>query len=226
MTDRVAPITSDRDPRLRAAFTSGAEVAGTGASCPPADALWESAAGRSDNREREAVILHLGECSACAAAWRLARDLRRDDSDAAVLAGPDRWFRRTWVQAAALAAALIVAAGLAVQLRTASREPASEFRGEEGDWIQSLVPAGRPLPRERCLLSWTPGPAHTIYDVRVTTEDLRPVARSLGRDRAEFLVPSETLKGMPPGARIVWQVTAHLPDGVKVDSRSFIVGLR
>lgn len=225
MTDRTAPITSERDSRLRAAFTSVAEVAGTGASCPSADALWESAAGPGDRR-REEVILHIGECPACAAAWRLARDLRREDGEATVLAGRDRWFRRTWVQAAAIAAALMVAAGLAVQLRTARQEPQSEFRGEEGDWIQSLVPAGRPLPRERCFLSWTPGPAHTIYDVRVTTEDLRPVARSLGRDRAEFLVPPETLKGMPSGARIVWQVTAHLPDGLKVDSRSFVVELR
>ncbi len=219
-------MTSDGDSRLRAALAGVAEVAGTGASCPPAARLWESVRGRCDRRRLEAVILHIGECAACAAAWRLARDLRRDETGATVLAKPARWFRRTWVQAAAFAAALIVAVGLAVQLRTAHREPVSEFRGQEGDWIQPLVPSGRPLPRGRCLLRWTPGPTHTIYDVRVTTEDLRAVARSLGRDRAEFLVPPESLNGMPSGARIVWQVTAHLPDGGKADSRSFIAEIR
>jgi hypothetical protein len=226
MTGEPVSTASAADARLREAFASVAETAGTGAACPSVDALWESVAGRCDRRLREAVILHLGECTACAAAWRLARDLHRDENGAKVLEGPARWFRQTWVQVAAAAAVLLIAVSVAVQFRTGNREYAAEFRGQEGDWIQSLVPEGVALPRERCLLRWTPGPVHTVYDVRMTTEDLAPVARCKGLDLAEFLVPPEALTRMSSGARIVWQVTAHVPDGSVVESRSFTTGIR
>jgi len=226
MIDPPVPPAGADDVRLRAAFASVAEVAGAGESCPSADALWEAVAGRCDRARLEAVILHLGECGACATAWRLARELREGGAEARVLPGPSRWYRRTWVQVAAAAAALVVAAGLAVQLRTSSPRGPAEFRGQDGDWIQPLVPESRELPRERCVLRWTPGPRGTVYDVRVVTDDLAPVARGRGSEAAEFLVPPGSLEPVPPGGRIVWQVTAHLPDGGKVDSRSFTNSVR
>jgi hypothetical protein len=226
VTGEKVPIPSAADDKLRAAFASVAEVAGAEAACPTVDVLWDSAAERCDRRQLESVILHMGECTACAAAWRLARELRRDQAGARVLAGPAQWFRRSWVQVAALAAVLVFAAGVAVQLRTASRDVASEFRGQEGDWIRSLVPEGKVLTRERCLLRWTPGPVHTVYDVRVTTEDLVPLARIRGSERPEFLVPSASLGRVPSGARIVWQVTARLPDARITDSSSFVNEVR
>ncbi|HVN75725.1 MAG TPA: hypothetical protein VMT19_05360 [Thermoanaerobaculaceae bacterium] len=226
MTDKTVPFAGTADARLRAAFAAVAQTAGTGAACPPPDVVWESAAGRCGRRRLEAVVLHMGECGACAAAWRLARELQRAEGSGRVLTGPPRWFRRTWVQVAAAAAALVVAAGLALQLRSVHREGAAEFRGQEGDWIASLVPEAEALPRGRCVLRWTPGPKGTVFDIRVATEDLTPVARSIGESRAEFLVPPDALSRVPSGARIVWQVTAHLPDGSKADSRSFTTAIR
>ncbi len=221
MTEDPVRITTFRDEGLRAAFASVAEVASGGEACPSAEDLWEAAAGRCERPKLEALILHVGECGACAAAWRMARDLQQGDAAARVLPGPSRWYRRTWFLAGAAAAALVVAAGLAVQLGTARREVPPGFRGQEGDWIRPLVPGEETLPRERFLLRWTPGPAGTIFDIRVLTEDLEPVARGRGLERAEYLVQATSLARLPSGARIVWQVTAHLPGGGTADSRSF-----
>lgn len=226
MTDNPTSMARADDARLRQAFAAVAEVAGAGSACPSTDALWESAAGRSGPREREAVILHLAECTACAAAWRLARDLCGAEPGARILPGRPRWFRENRVQVAAIAAVLVFGAALAVQFWTTQRPSSPAFRGQEGDWIHPLVPEAETLPRASCLLRWTPGPTGTVYDVRVTTEDLVSIARSRGSDRAEFLVPPGSLTGLPAAARIVWQVTAHLPDGRKVDSRSFVAQLR
>ncbi len=226
MSDDPVPTADSRADGLRDAFASFAEVAGAGAACPGADELWDAAAGRGERARVEAVVLHLGECGVCAAAWRVARDLQQAVAGARVLTGPRRWYRRTWVQVVAAAAALIFAAGLAVQLGTARREATAEFRGREGDWIRPLVIDGQPLERERCVLRWTPGPKGTVYDVRVLTEDLEPVARGRGLERAEFVVPAASLVRLPSGSRIVWQVTAHPPGDGTVDSRSFTSPVR
>lgn len=214
------------DAALRGAFGSIAETAARGERCPAPEALWDSTAGGLDRRERTGVFLHLGECSTCATAWRLARELRAGEPPARVVRGPAPWFRAHRVHLAAAAAMLVIAVGIAVLWRQPGRGPAAEFRAKEMDWIRPAIPAGEPLARERCLLRWTPGPEGTTYDVRVTTEDLDPVARGRGLERAEFQVPAASLAGMAAGDRIVWQVTAHLPDGGTADSRSFISEVR
>jgi len=112
------------DERLRAAFATVAEVAGDGSTCPSADALWACAAGSQHGEDCEATILHLTECPACATAWRLARDLQRD-AEPVVLSGHSRWFRRTWVQAAAVAATLALAVGLVAYFALSDRRLAS-----------------------------------------------------------------------------------------------------
>ncbi len=225
MTDKVTDLSDGALARLRAAVASVGEVAGNGAACPSADHLWASATGQADRHEVEAVVLHLGECGACAAAWRLARDLGREESGVRVLAGPVRWYRHRWVQLAT-AAALVIVAGLAGQFWMARRESTAEFRGQPGDWIRSLVPETEALPRDHCVLRWTAGPTGTVFDVRVTTENLTPVARHVGSDRAEFVVPRAALDPVPSGARILWQVTAHLPDATSADSKSFTTRIR
>lgn len=224
---RQAPAEAWTDERLRAAFATVAEVAGDGSTCPSAEALWACAAGPQQGEDFEATILHLTECPACATAWRLARDLQRD-AETVVLSGHARWFRRTWVQAAAVAATLALAVGLVAYTRLGglSRGPAAEFRGREGDWIHCLVPADEALPRDRCRLAWTAGPAGTVYDVRVTTEDLTHVVRALGLEQPELVVPAEKLAHVPAGGNVVWQVRAHLPDGALADSPAFRTTVR
>jgi len=61
---------------LRHALSSVAEIAGDGSACPRADRLWDSACGTLVQAEDEPLILHLGECTGCAAVWRFGRMLR------------------------------------------------------------------------------------------------------------------------------------------------------
>lgn len=105
-------------------------------------------------------------------------------------------------------------------------EAPAEYRSASQDWIESLVPDAEPLSREQCILRWTSGPDGTTYDVRVTTEDLEPVSRGRGLEKAEFPLSEQSLSVLPSGGRIVWQVTAHLPDGGTSESRSFFSAVR
>jgi len=221
-----AVLDDARVARLREAFASAAEVAGQGERCPAHEALWRSTRGELGRREAEELILHLGECTACATAWRIARDLRSDEPRAAVVTGPAIRFRLHWVRLAAAAAVVAAAVVVGIELWIPGRGPAVKFRSGEGDWIEPLEREGEALPRSQCLLRWAPGPDGTTYDVRVTTEDLDPIARGRGIRVAEFLVPAKELDPVPTGERIVWQVTAHLPDGTRVNSRSFTSEVR
>jgi hypothetical protein len=99
------------------------------------------------------------------------------------------------------------------------REPAYACGG-------SLIPDGEPLPRRRFVLRWSTCPEGTTYDIRVTTEDLEPIARALALDRPEFIVPESALASVPGGGRILWQVTAHLPGGGVSESRSNVTDVR
>jgi len=221
-----ARLDDARVARLREAFASAAEVAGRGERCPPHEDLWGSVRGELGRRETERLVMHLGECAACATAWRLARDLRSDEPRGAVVAGSAIRFRLHWVRVAAAAAVVVAIVAVGVRLWAPGRGPAVEFRSGEGDWIEPLLREGEALPRGHCLLRWTPGPEGTAYRVRVTTEDLEPIASGRGIRVAEFLVPAQELDPVPTGARIVWQVTAHLPDGTKANSRSFTSEIR
>jgi hypothetical protein len=87
--------------------------------------------------------------------------------------------------------------------------------------LQSNTEQDQPQPRDRFVLSWTAGPEGSFYDVRVMSEQLEPLTRVRGLDRSEFRVPEDVLAELPSGARILWQVTAHLPDARTVESDTF-----
>jgi hypothetical protein len=214
-----------RDERLRESFASIAEIAGSGTGCPPAERLWDSARGRLSRRETEEVVLHLGECSACAAAWRLARELGVERDRGRVLASSVAWLRGSWVPIATAAALLVVAAGVVIQQRFTRERPA-EYRATTYACAVSLVPQGEPLPRGRCVLRWSACPQGSTYDVRVTTENLEIVARARELDQPEFVVPEESLRSVPTAGRILWQVTAHLSDGGVTESPSYMAEVR
>jgi hypothetical protein len=50
-----------------------------------------------------------------------------------------------------------------------------------------------------------------------------PIARGYKLDRPEFRVPPSSLAGAASGTKVLWQVTAYLPDGRVSDSATFIV---
>lgn len=220
------------DPSLRKNFAARAEVTGGGEQCPAPDRLWASAGEELRPPENEAIILHLGECTACAAAWRLARELRRAEVGQSVVA-PIRDQRlspalrlRRWVPLAA-AALLLVALGTLLQQRLPSRRAAEPvYRTQESRWLESELDGAALLARSACLLRWAAGPEGTTYDLQVMTENLEPLARAARLDRPEYQVEEEALQELVAGSRILWRVTAHLPDGRRVLSRTFVSVIR
>jgi hypothetical protein len=226
---------SGGDEALARAFRALDDVAGAGDTCPGRDEICASAGGRGGGQDR-AVLAHLAECGACAAAWRVARELgsRADatgaaekGSSAGVPSGRARAIPvSTRVAALAAAAVLVAAVGLVLRGPVPARAPSADVRASGSEWIRTLVPEDEVLSRENCLLRWTPGPTGSTYDVRVMTESLDAVANGRGLESAELPVPAALLDKVPRHEKLVWQVTVHLPDGRRNDSRSFAHALR
>jgi hypothetical protein len=211
-----------RDDGLAGKFARLAEIAGDGSGCPSPETLWRSARAELEPDENDAVVLHLGECTACAAAWRVARELSHESLAERARFLERRPVRRTWVPLAAAAALVVAVVGLSLVLRDGPGSPPS-YRTQEGEWLQPITAEGATVPRDDFVLRWTAGPEGTTYDVGVTTEDLRLLARETRLEAAELRVAAEQFSGLVPGTPIFWQVTAHLPDGRTVDSASFKV---
>jgi hypothetical protein len=206
--------------RLRRELTGVAEVAGDGRACPPSERIALSGRGELPPTEDEAVILHLASCTSCAAAWRVARDIAGDVEPSA-LPGERRRFPFRWVGLAA-AATLVLAVGVGALLLKLEREAPPTYRTTEALVVANEVGEQTPLPRERCLLRWTAGPPGTHYDLRIMTAALQPMLKREGIDQAEFLVPQEVLGDVASGERILWHVTARLPDGRLIESDTFV----
>lgn len=213
------------DDRLRMAFQSLSD--GWDEECPPAllEQIWKAAAGDLSRDELAAVLDAVAEHPAAAEAWRIAFALRAEtsaDQPASRAAHPTgRWLPSY------LAAAAVVLVGVTVALiRTGDAPPASDYRSAAGYVIESTVADDTVVPPRALWLRWTPGPEGARYHVRVTTEDLRVVASQGDLDAPEYLVPNDALREVPPGARLLWQVEAELPDGGTVASQTFAVRLQ
>jgi hypothetical protein len=203
---------------LREEFAKVRNIAGTGEDCPDAARIWDSAAERLSHGGNEEILRHLATCGACAASWRMAREMAGEEDAAArrVLSS------RPWWIGLAAAAAIVLVAGLfaVMQFRTVGPgEPV--FR----DWAESAlvseVPSGAVLPREEIVLRWSGAPEGTVYDLRVTDERLHSLHRAFGLEIPECRVPAEALSELPGGGTILWSVTAYLPDGRRWTSLTF-----
>jgi hypothetical protein len=209
------------DDRLRGALAEIAEAAGEGRDCPQADRLWLSARRELDPAENEAVLLHLARCPACSLAWRVAQDMGPRSAGATVGPVETRSRNRLWIALAA-AAVLVVALGLGIVFRPGpAGEAGTVYRTQEGAWLVSSLEEDAALPRRHFVLRWAAGPEGTLYDVLVTSETLEPLAEGVSLEAAELVVPAESLEGLAPGSRVLWQVLARLPDGRTVESEAF-----
>ena len=77
------------------------------------------------------------------------------------------------------------------------------------------------LPRANCRLAWTSAGEGATYRLRVATESLDLLAAVPDLETTEHVVPESSLADLPPGAWIVWQVEATLPDGSRIVSPSY-----
>ncbi len=215
---------------LRDAFTALAAVAGDGSRCPEPGRLWGSAREELAGRENEEVLLHLGECTACATAWRLARELSLAEAgESPVAAAADHRLPRLLRRWTPLLAAAVVVVGVGALLVArlpprAAREPV--YRSREGRWLETRVPSGTSLPRGAFVLHWAEGPQGTTYDLHVTTETLTPLALAPGLRQPQHQVEEAELAAVVSGERVLWRVIAHLPDGRAVASRTFVTAVQ
>jgi hypothetical protein len=209
----------------RRAFASSAEPWRNGEDCPSPERLWESAEGKLSGRDAEEMILHLGECGNCAAAWRLARELappvtvRDERGGVAWLAG---W---RWLAATTALASLTVVAGLGILQWPDWPGRGASYRAPRSEWLQPGPRTAETISRDDAVLSWAAGPPGTTYDLRVTTEALDVVYSIRHLEGPVAALPASAVESIPENGRILWQVTAHLPDGTEVDSKTFITRL-
>lgn len=206
---------TDNDRRLGSALACLDDLKGDGTDCPSTERIWESAKGRLPSADDQAVVSHLGDCGSCSSAWRIARELARDAAQTEVPA------RRSWRRGAPIlvAASIVIAVagfGLYKFLRMEDRQPV--YRQQQEVWLEALTSTA---PRDSCTLRWVEGPEGTTYDLLIMDTDLQPIDRARSLDRPEFTLVVEDLEPVPPGGAILWRVTAHLPDGRRVVSRTF-----
>lgn len=215
MTDR-----SSSGEDLREAIARVAEIAGDGSACPDPERLVSSAQGELPEREEGEIALHIAECTACAAAWRVVREAAGEASthEAAPLTRP----RRPWTAWLAAAAVLLVAIGLGSVWLSRGPDTSTVYRTQGERWLECEISEDTPLSREAFLLRWKPGPEGTVYDVLVTGETAEPIARGVDLDDPEYQVPPEALESLSPGSTLYWQVIARFPDGRRAESETYI----
>jgi hypothetical protein len=213
--------------RIREVLVDTAEVAGDGSACPASEKLVLSGRGELAPDADSEVVLHIAGCTACAAAWRVSREVAGESaSKVRPFVKKKKALAQPWIRLAAAAALLVVVVGGGVLIFSPWQTTAPIYREQEEEMLQSLVPEDEPLSRDRFVLRWVPAAQGSVYDVLVTTERMDTLARGTGLDDAEFQVAQDALKGIESGAPIFWQVSAHLPDGRRIESPTFIVSVR
>lgn len=226
-------MTIDDDAALREAFAArtGPGPGGPGA-CPAPERIYDAARVALPPGDVREVVEHLALCPECAEAWRLAAALE-EEARAAGAAAPAAT-RRPWylqpVRAAATVALALVAVAVVWTVVQAPEE-APVWRGDGELEIRSLVPEGEALARADAVLRWTPvpedDPEGTIYDLKVTTEDVfTSVAEADGLEETRYRILPEALEGLPPGTELLWRVEARLEDGRTVRSPTFTTAVR
>lgn len=214
---------------LRAAFRSLAANALPTDSCPESEKLWDGLRGELPPDELRDVVDHTAACPTCGEAWRIGLELERELAREADAPAPAREGRSTpaWWRWAAVAAGVVGVLGLAQIGPWTDRGPTT-YRDAATSGIVSLVAEDTPLPADACVLRWNlelPGDvAH--YEIRVMTEDLRPVAEGRDLESPSFQVPASDLAELAPGSKLLWQVEAVMEDGGRVESETFDVLLR
>ncbi len=201
--------------------------------CPPPERLWRAARGEDGLGGVREVVEHLAACGECAEAWRLARALDEEaageegGSEPVAPAARRPTLRFAPWAAAAAAVFALVAAGLWWTARPAGpgAEPPVYRQGAEVA-IQSRVPEGEALSRSHAELAWSGAPDGSTYDLSVSTEDLRSLEQAEDLEEPRYTVPEKAFDGVAAGAKVLWRVEAHLPDGRTVASPTFVTAIR
>ena len=205
---------------LREVFQANPHGVPPGPDCPGAERFWDAVAGNMEPAEKYRLIDHSATCSICAAAWQLAVQLRQHSGGELNMLPTKTptpvWRRRVLTPLAGLAASLLIFFLLLPS------SPPPIYRVDPSIHIQSLGAAK--LPRDSCRLRWSlqPESEHVRYRVQVSTASLTTVAIASDLTEPEYLIPESTLTHLPAGARLLWRVTAILPEGNRIQSETFV----
>lgn len=193
--------------------------------CPPAERIWEAAAGELRLEDASAIIDHTAECSECARAWKLALTMGQH-APAEAAPGPGRLLARlrpSILLPAGVGLAALAAVGILVlrgSVAPVERPSQAAFRGD-ADRIRSLSPPG-PQPHDAIQLRWSPYPGAQRYSVTVVDAGFKVLFRAAGLTGTELRVPEGPIA---PG-RVFWSVSAYLPDDRIVESEAFTLDVR
>jgi hypothetical protein len=182
--------------------------------CPEAEAFRRIAQGEAGRQEREAVADHLTGCADCANQYLALKELGSwvEEATASRLPSAEVRARRFPAWAAVAAAGLVLAGGLAIVVRTASRR-APALAQERGP----LSPSDAVAPPDRTRLTvvpveltWAPLAGAEAYEVTVYDFESTPLWQSpaLGAPRASL--PDSVRRRMSRGGVFYWRVTSRM----------------
>ena len=196
------------DERLRLAYGAllDSRAAGSRVSHPTPEALVALVERSGSEAARIEVLDHVMSCSAC----RRELDLVRASLTAAGMPRQRTWFRSPSIGLMALAASLLLVAG--VKLVFTSGDPESGARLRGGSAV-STHPT-RWLPAGAASLAWRPTADAASYRLEVIDEAGTALVDSTVRDTSFVLADSLVRRGRG----LSWTVTATLGDGSTVSS--------
>jgi hypothetical protein len=202
---------SSNDERLRAAYTASLEKRGAGArgAHPEPEALLALVERSGPEVTRLELLDHVMACDSC----RRELDLVRAGVAATGVAATRQattWFRSPSLVLMAMAATLLVAAGVRLYVASTDPEAGPTMRGGSGVATHPV----RWLPNVGAGLAWSPTVGAESYRVEVVDESGAAVVDSTMRDTTVMV--AESLVRNRRG--ITWSVTATLGDGSTVTS--------
>ena len=199
---------SSNDERLRLAYRASLEERGAQArgSHPEPEALVALVERTGLEAKRLEVLDHVMACDAC----RRELDLVRASIAAGTAPKRVTWFRSPSVGLMALAATLLVVAGVRLYLASPDPEAGPRMRGGSGVVAHEV----RWIPNVGAGLAWSPTQGAESYRVEVVDESGAAVVDSTMRDTTLMVADSLVLNRRG----ITWSVTATLGDGSTVTS--------
>ena len=195
------------DERLRLAYKAALEARAPSGSHPEPEALLAVAERSGSEAVRLEVLDHVMSCGTC----RHELDLVRASLTAAGMPRQRTWFRSPSVGMMAIAATLLLAAGVRLFMTSTDVESGPVLRGVAA---VSTYPA-RWLPTGDAGLAWRPVADAANYRVEVIDEAGAAVVDSTVRDTS-FVVSESALRGR---RALSWSVTATLGDGSTLPSQ-------
>lgn len=168
-------------------------------SCPDAEALAGLALGEGDDDARRRLADHVAGCAACAADYRLLREMHREASREPAR----RPSRRAWIAAAAAAS---LAAGVLAPLLL--REAGDPVRGTA---VEVRPADGAVLQAPPAALEWPAEPDARGYRVKLYRGDASLLWESGDVAGPPATLPPKVRDGMRAGESWYWTVEAAGP---------------